>query len=105
MKKSGDNSRPEGYVELCLDIATVCTNYPLRRQAVILREKVGGDEDGMYVAYAGHVSYDVLFDKNAGPPLSMQLCVTSFYGKALHEARNWCGWDWDPHPNKPKDMP
>lgn len=96
--------RPDGYVELTLDIATLCTNYTNSRQAVILFEVVGGT-NGRYLVHAGEVDYNNERDLEAGPALSQDLVVTEFYGEALRKARAWCGWDWDPHPDKPKDLP
>jgi hypothetical protein len=94
-------SKPSGYVENVFDLVTICTNGD--RQALIVLEPVGAAIDGMYTVLAGdrierHPDVDA-------PSLSNPIAVTEFYGAALRKARAWCGWDWYPHDDKPKDMP
>lgn len=89
--------------ELSLDIATVCTNHVTRKQAIILKTRVGGNNRGMYLVFLG-VEKELHPDENA-PVMSYALPPQEFYGAALRTARAHCGWDWEPHPDKPEDMP
>jgi hypothetical protein len=91
--------KPEDYVELVLDIATVITAND--RQSMITFEQVGGTT--MYCIGGGD-KVDRHPDEDA-PGLSVALTVTEFYGEALRVARRWVGWAWVAHPNKTKDMP
>ena len=99
--EANEMPKPAGYVELVLDIAVVCTNHVSRKQAVILRNKVGSEE--MYCVYGGR--FIMRYPDVDAPPLSHTLVTTEFFGKALKVARAWCGWDWESHPDKPEDMP
>lgn len=92
--------RPKHYVELHLDLATVCTNGD--RQAVILLEDVGAMT--MYCVHAADYIQKQQ-GEDVAPELSHNLIATEFYGAALRRARAWCGWDWEPHPDKPEDLP
>ena len=93
--------KPAGYIELPLEIAVVCTNHVTRKQAIILRNEVGSAE--MYCVYGG--KFVMSHPQESAPPLSNSIMTTFFFGEALRIARAHCGWVWEPHPDKPEDMP
>ncbi len=92
--------KPTDYVEIQLECALVCTVGD--RQSIIMFEPVG--DTTKYTVQAGFKDY-TRHPSVEAPTLSRPLYTSEFFGAALKRARAWCGWEWEPHPDKHEDMP
>lgn len=95
-------NKPDDVREFHYEAVSILINDYI--QVTITLEPVGGTN--MFVVMKCDRTRSIPTRDPSGSPMQLETVgVYQFYGKALLEARALVGWDWEPHPDKPKDMP
>ena len=94
-------NKPDNIIEIHCEAVSIFMNEDV--MAVLTHEPVGGTD--MYVVQRCIRSNGDVRDPATAPAELEPRGAYVYYGKALQVARKLVGYDWEPHPLKPKDLP